>query len=177
MALNITVGGYWMFLTSLGIAFMVARVLFRFDMKLSSIYTFCDISGSHCGEYEDDRLLGYSAVSSRWSYRTFQRCVLPVIIGRSSHLWNVSLFQWDYTAVYPTRLSSSYCRDYRVFSCVVITLSVNFIICTHPQISLGKSSQSDEVGGACGTHGRGEKSEQSFGGKDRGKECTWKTKA
>jgi hypothetical protein len=35
----------------------------------------------------------------------------------------------------------------------------NFITCTHPQISLGKSSQvkADEVGGACGTHGRGDK--------------------
>jgi hypothetical protein len=31
----------------------------------------------------------------------------------------------------------------------------NFIICTHPQISLGKSSQANEVGGACSTHGRG----------------------
>jgi hypothetical protein len=33
------------------------------------------------------------------------------------------------------------------------------------------------VGGACGTHGRGEKSAQDFGGKARGKETTWKTKA
>jgi hypothetical protein len=43
----------------------------------------------------------------------------------------------------------------------------NFIICTHPQISLGKSSQVkvNKVGGAHSTHGRGEKSVQSFGGK------------
>jgi hypothetical protein len=36
-----------------------------------------------------------------------------------------------------------------------------------PQISLGKSSQvkANEVGGACGTHERGEKSVQGFGGK------------
>jgi hypothetical protein len=36
----------------------------------------------------------------------------------------------------------------------------NFIICTHPQISLGKSSQvkTNEVGGTCSTRGRGEKS-------------------
>jgi hypothetical protein len=33
------------------------------------------------------------------------------------------------------------------------------------------------VGGACGTHGRGEKSVQGFGGKVRRKEITWKTKA
>jgi hypothetical protein len=33
------------------------------------------------------------------------------------------------------------------------------------------------VGGACGTHGRGEKSVQGFGGKVRRKETTWKTKA
>jgi hypothetical protein len=53
----------------------------------------------------------------------------------------------------------------------------NFIICTHPQISLGKSSQGNEVGGACGTHGRGKKSVQGFGGKAQRKETTGKTKA
>jgi hypothetical protein len=55
----------------------------------------------------------------------------------------------------------------------------NFIICTHPQISLGKSSQvkANEVGGACGTHGIGGKSVQGFGGKARRKETAWKTKA
>jgi hypothetical protein len=55
----------------------------------------------------------------------------------------------------------------------------NFITCTHPQISLGKSSQvkANEVGGAYSTHGRGEKSEQGFGGKARRKKTTWKTKA
>jgi hypothetical protein len=37
--------------------------------------------------------------------------------------------------------------------------------------------KANEVGGACGTHGRGEKSVQGFGGKARGKETTWKTKA
>jgi hypothetical protein len=51
----------------------------------------------------------------------------------------------------------------------------NFIICTHPQISLGKSRRMR--GGACGTHGRGEKSVEGFGGKARRKENTWKTKA
>jgi hypothetical protein len=38
----------------------------------------------------------------------------------------------------------------------------NFIICTHPQISLGKSSQvkANEVGRACGTCGREKKTVQ-----------------
>jgi hypothetical protein len=55
----------------------------------------------------------------------------------------------------------------------------NFIICTHTKISLGKSSQvkANEVGGACSTHVRGEKSVQGFGGKGRRKKTTWKTKA
>jgi hypothetical protein len=35
----------------------------------------------------------------------------------------------------------------------------------------------NEVGGACGTHGRGEKRVQGFDGKARRKETTWKTKA
>jgi hypothetical protein len=37
--------------------------------------------------------------------------------------------------------------------------------------------KANEVGGASGTHGRGEKSVQGFGGKARRKETTWKTKA
>jgi hypothetical protein len=37
--------------------------------------------------------------------------------------------------------------------------------------------KANEVGGACGTHGRGEKSVQGFGGKAGKKETTWKTKA
>jgi hypothetical protein len=46
-------------------------------------------------------------------------------------------------------------------------------------IRQGKSSQvkANEVGGACVTHGRGEKSVQGFGGKARRKETTGKTKA
>jgi hypothetical protein len=32
-----------------------------------------------------------------------------------------------------------------------------------------------KVGGACGTHGRGEKRVQGFGGKARRTETTWKT--
>jgi hypothetical protein len=35
----------------------------------------------------------------------------------------------------------------------------------------------NEVGRACGTHGRGEKRVQGFGGKARRKEATWETKA
>jgi hypothetical protein len=45
----------------------------------------------------------------------------------------------------------------------------NFIICTHPQISLGKSVKANEVGGACGTHGRGEKMYKVLLGKPEGK--------
>jgi hypothetical protein len=41
----------------------------------------------------------------------------------------------------------------------------SFIICTHPQISLGRSSQGNEMDGTCGMHGRGEKIVQGFGGK------------
>jgi hypothetical protein len=37
--------------------------------------------------------------------------------------------------------------------------------------------KANEVGGACGTHGKGEKSVQGFGGKARRKETTGKTKA
>jgi hypothetical protein len=36
--------------------------------------------------------------------------------------------------------------------------------------------KANEDGGACGTHGRGEKSVQGFGGKAQSKETAWKTK-
>jgi hypothetical protein len=51
----------------------------------------------------------------------------------------------------------------------------SFIVCTHPQISLADQVKENEVGGACGTHGRGEKSERVFVGKVRRKETTRKT--
>jgi hypothetical protein len=55
----------------------------------------------------------------------------------------------------------------------------NFILFSHPQISLGKSSQvkANELGRACSTHGRGGKSVYGFGGKARRTETTRKTKA
>jgi hypothetical protein len=37
--------------------------------------------------------------------------------------------------------------------------------------------KANEVGGACSKHGKGQKSVQSFGGRARRKETTWKTKA
>jgi hypothetical protein len=56
-------------------------------------------------------------------------------------------------------------------SCTVRSL----IDSTHPQTSLGRSSQG--VGRAYGKHGRGQKSAQGFGGKARRKETTRKTLA
>jgi hypothetical protein len=53
----------------------------------------------------------------------------------------------------------------------------SFIICTHPQLSLCRSSRKNEVGGASGTHGREEKSVHGFGGKIKRKETTQKTEA
>jgi hypothetical protein len=46
-----------------------------------------------------------------------------------------------------------------------------------PRIFGSGDLKANEVGGACGTHGRGEKSVQGFGGKARRKETTGKTKA
>jgi hypothetical protein len=47
----------------------------------------------------------------------------------------------------------------------------SFIICTQHQILLGRSIKENEVGGACGTHGRGEKRVQGFDGKVRRKKA------
>jgi hypothetical protein len=61
---------------------------------------------------EDDGLLGHGAMSSHWSRPTFRWWVLPPSghndDGGSMHLLNVGLLQWDYTALYHRRLSSSY---------------------------------------------------------------------
>jgi hypothetical protein len=53
----------------------------------------------------------------------------------------------------------------------------SFIICTHHQILLADQIKENEVGRACGTHGRGEKPVQGFDWKARREETTWKTKA
>jgi hypothetical protein len=53
------------------------------ELRIEAVSTFCEhdegreVSGSHGGQYERDRLLGYNAVLSRTSRPTFQRCVLP----------------------------------------------------------------------------------------------------
>jgi hypothetical protein len=49
--------------------------------------------------------------------------------------------------------------------------------CNYPEESLGDQIKENEVGGACGTHGIGEKSVQVLGGESRRKETTVKTKA
>jgi hypothetical protein len=46
-----------------------------------------------------------------------------------------------------------------------------------PDIISQVEVKANEVGGACGTHGRGEKSVQGFGGKAQRKETIWKTEA
>jgi hypothetical protein len=51
------------------------------------------------------------------------------------------------------------------------------ILYSAPHIFRQIKSRKNEVGGTCGTHGRGEESVQSFDGKARRKETAWKTKA
>jgi hypothetical protein len=53
----------------------------------------------------------------------------------------------------------------------------SFIIFTYPQISLADEIKASEVGRACGTHGRGQRSVQGFDGKARRKETAGKKKA
>jgi hypothetical protein len=54
---------------------------------------------------------------------------------------------------------------------------MRFITCTHPHISLGNQVKDNEMCGACGTDGRGEKSVQGFDGKAQNKETNGKTEA
>jgi hypothetical protein len=53
----------------------------------------------------------------------------------------------------------------------------SFIICTPPKYYYADQTKENEVGGTCGTHGRGEKCVQGFDGKARMKETTSKAKA
>jgi hypothetical protein len=48
-------------------------------------------------------------------------------------------------------------------------------LCSSPNISWQIKIKENEVGGTCGTHGRGQESVQGFGGKSRRKETTRKT--
>jgi hypothetical protein len=52
----------------------------------------------------------------------------------------------------------------------------SFIICTHPHLSNCQIQvRENDVGGACGTHRRGEKSVKGFTGNFRREEITGKT--
>jgi hypothetical protein len=65
----------------------------------------CEISGSHhSSKHEDDSHLGYSSVSSHWSRPTFQGAYCLHHHGGSTHVWKVSLLQWDYMVLYARRL-------------------------------------------------------------------------
>jgi hypothetical protein len=46
-----------------------------------------------------------------------------------------------------------------------------------PKYYQANQIKENEVGGTCGSHGRGEECVQGFDGKDRRNESTWKTKA
>jgi hypothetical protein len=50
-------------------------------------------------------------------------------------------------------------------------------IWSSPNIIRQNQIKENEVGGTCGTHGRGEECVQGFDGKARRKKTTWKIKA
>jgi hypothetical protein len=75
------------------------------DLILESLYLLCGISVSLDGVYKDNSFLGFSAVQSRGSWLTFQRCVMPPSSGRSVR--NVGLLPRDYTALHLINLPSS----------------------------------------------------------------------
>jgi hypothetical protein len=51
------------------------------------------------------------------------------------------------------------------------------MIYTPHQIYVGHQLKKNDMGGACGTYGGGERFVQDFGGDTWGKEITWKTLA
>jgi hypothetical protein len=73
-----------------------------------SIRALGEISGSHGGEYKDDRLVGHCAVQSGGSWPALQRCVLlhRPDDGGSRNFWNDNQLPWDHTMQYLRRLSS-----------------------------------------------------------------------
>lgn len=72
--------------------------------------------GSHSGEYEDDNLLGHSAVQSR-SKSTFEKCVLPPSSGRVWNLYSPLKCRSTSTILHGTlsQMSAIFCMSYLFF--------------------------------------------------------------
>jgi hypothetical protein len=58
-------------------AFMLTALAQLTPEKKQELFCLCDISGSQCGESEDDCLLGCYIVCSGRCLPTFQTCLLP----------------------------------------------------------------------------------------------------
>jgi hypothetical protein len=123
-------------------------------------------------------LLSSCLLSRNLKLKIYKTIILPVVLY-GCETWSVTLREVHRLRVFENRVlrgifgpkRNEVTGEWR--SCTMWS----FITCTHHQISSGRSDQENEVGGARGTNGRGEKRLQGFGGKARRKKTTWKAKA
>jgi hypothetical protein len=68
-------------------------------------------------------------------------------------------------------------QPFVIKTCLYEVIMKSCMFCTHPKYYYAGQIKQNEVGGACGTHERGEESVLGFGGEARRKETTRKTEA
>jgi hypothetical protein len=122
-------------------------------------------------------LLSSRLLSGNVKVKIYKTIILPVVLY-GCEIWSVTLREEHRLRVFENRVLRGIFGPERAEVRERRKLHDGELqdLCSY-QILLGRSNQGNEVGGACGTHGRGEKRVQGFGGKARKKKTTRKTKA
>jgi hypothetical protein len=106
-------------------------------------------------------------LSRNVKFKIYKTIILPVLYGCET--WSFTLREEHRLRVFENRIlrrifgpkRDEVTGEWRKMNNVLI-----------PRYHYASQVKANEVGGACGTHGRGEKSVQGFGGKARRKETT-----
>jgi hypothetical protein len=121
--------------------------------------------------------LSSSLLSRNVKVKIFKTIILPVVLY-GCETWSLTLREEHRLRVFENRVLRRICgtkRDEVTENWRKLHNKELHNLYSSPDII--RQVKAIEVGGACGTHGTGEKSVQGLGGKSRRKETTWKTKA
>jgi hypothetical protein len=135
-------------------------------------------SGNAC--YHSVRsLLSSRLLSRNVKVKIYKTIILPIVLY-GCETWSLTLGKEHRLRVFENRVLRRIFgpkRDEVTGEWRKLHSEGHHILCSSPDIIKQIKSRPNEVGRACGTYGRGEKSVQGFGGKARRKGTTRKTKA
>jgi hypothetical protein len=118
-------------------------------------------------------------LSRKLKVKIYKTIILPVVLY-GCEIWSLTLGKEHRLRVFENRVLRRIFgpkRDEVTGEWSKLHSEGHHILCSSPDIIKQIKSRPNEVSGACGTHGRGQKSVQGFGGKARWKGTNRKTNA